>query len=105
MADDSDIPEQCDPASFGLIMPFVTVQSKGGPHDDTSYVAGFEMGALDAILAITADIATTVTRTIHADNAAQADLIAMKHGYWVHVDDESHEGWIQITLAKVAPDA
>lgn len=39
-----------EPAEYDLVMPFVTVTSAGGPHDDDAYVAGFEMGALDACL-------------------------------------------------------
>lgn len=101
--DPEDQPQ--DPAAFGLIMPFVTVQSNGGPHEDGAYCAGWEMGYLDAILAATSEWSTTSTWTIHTENADQADLIAMKHGYWVHVDDDSTEGWLQITLAKVATDA
>jgi hypothetical protein len=65
--------------SYDLVMPFVTVASKGGPHDDTAYVAGYEMGLLDAVLEHTSDL--IVERTIHASNAPQADLLAMKHGY------------------------
>ena len=42
--------ERDDETSYGLLMPFVTVVSKGGPHEDESYAAGWEMGVLDARL-------------------------------------------------------
>lgn len=77
-----------DEASYGLVMPFVTVASKGGPHDDESYTAGWEMGALDVALAN--DTTGYHEQVIHTANAAQADLVAMKHGYAsevVQVDD------------------
>lgn len=35
---------------YGLVMPFVSVASKGGPYDDDAYAAGWAMGALDAKL-------------------------------------------------------
>lgn len=76
---------------YALVMPFITCASNGGPHDDTSYVAGWEMGALDAILNISAGIAVEVNRTIRVENQPQADLIAMKHGFhavFETVDDE-----------------
>lgn len=43
MSDDED---QSAGTEYGLVMPFVTVSSVGGPHDDGAYVAGYEMGAL-----------------------------------------------------------
>lgn len=62
-----------------LVMPFVTVASKGGPHDDDSYTAGWEMGALD--VALSNDTVGYHEQMIHAANAPQADLVAMKNGY------------------------
>jgi hypothetical protein len=66
-------------SDYDLVMPFVTVHSKGGPHDDESYIAGWTMGYLDAVLehqkpAMHED-------TIYQDSIPQADIIAMKHGY------------------------
>jgi hypothetical protein len=83
-----------DEPEYNLVMPFVTCASKGGPHDDTAYVAGWEMGALDIILGLAVGIASEINRTLRVENQAQADLLAMKHGYhavfeaindeWVH---------------------
>ena len=87
---------------FGLVMPFVTVTSKGGPHDDDAYVCGYEMGLLDATLRNLPDEAT-VTQNLHAANKAQADLLAMQHGCTLvtamHDDPIFHE-WIVGTFAK-----
>ena len=82
---------------FDLVMPFVTVGSKGGPHDDESYTAGYEMGLLDAELAHAAP--AVVERPIHAANTAQADLLAMKHGYRAETGDET-DGWVPLLLTR-----
>jgi hypothetical protein len=69
-----------DPAAeHELVMPFVAVASKGGPYDDGAYCAGYEMGQLDTLLE--RGPRGRLERTIRSANAAQADLIAMQHGY------------------------
>lgn len=75
----NDIPDVPDEGTgYSLVMPFVTVASKGGPYDDDAYVAGYEMGQLDAALALRPEEHAATVRT---ENAIQADLIAMRHGY------------------------
>ena len=74
----TDEPEQ-QPAEYGLVMPFVAVASKGGPFDDRAYCAGWEMGRLDALLEHAAP--PVHEQPVLTDNAQQADLVAMKHGY------------------------
>lgn len=80
---------------YDLVMPFVTVATQGGPHDDESYVCGFEMGALDVLLD---SRVSAVEQVIHASNLPQVDLIAMKHGYTMTLLDEEDEGWAWIRL-------
>lgn len=70
--------EEHEFTDYGMVMPFVTVTSKGGPHDDDSYVAGWEMGALDAELKVST---WPLTRTVRTENLPQVDLIAMRYGY------------------------
>ena len=84
-----------------LVMPFVTVASKGGPHDDAAYVAGWEMGALDAMLSAAPEVCMQLRHTIHSVNAPQADLIAMRHGFKsrVTVFEECPE-WSTVELWK-----
>ena len=66
-------------AEYGLVIPFVSVASKGGPYDDDSFVGGYEMGQLDAHLSAKPFIhEVAIMRTA---NSVQADLIAMHHGY------------------------
>lgn len=68
-----------------LVLPFVSVKSKGGPFDDDAYVAGFECGRYDAHMAFSADtgiVANVLTETtpVHTANLPQLDLLAMHHG-------------------------
>lgn len=75
---------------FGMQLPFVTVASKGGPYEDTSYCAGYEMGQLDAKLAHLRVVGghITLSVTMSRENLPQADLIAMHHGFVGAVVDQ-----------------
>jgi hypothetical protein len=98
-------------AEHELVMPFVAVTSEGGPFDDEAYSGGWEMGALDMFLA--ANRPPFHGQHILAENAKQADLIGMKHGYKVTVrvmDDNPDWSWLELeldssdtTTASVAP--
>ena len=80
-------------AGYGLVMPFVTVASKGGPHDDASYVSGWAMGALDARLgAVMRQMSHE--ETVRDVDLPQADLIAMKHGYRIESRSSGVDGWV-----------
>lgn len=85
-----------------LVMPFVSVESKGGPHDDDSYVCGWEMGALDSELAHREQ--PLLERVIHETNTGQADLVAMRYGYTVTITPRG-DGWafLRLTAAGKAP--
>lgn len=101
--------DQTDEApGYALGMPFVTVTSKGGPHEDNAYCAGYEMGLLDARLSLIQGLATSAEYTIRAENRAQADLIAMRYGYTAIFDEaevcadcgaEASE-WLFVTFLK-----
>lgn len=95
-------PQEPDEAedNIELVMPFVTVATQGGPHDDASYAAGWEMGALDAQLAHEAP--KEWGHPIHRTNAAQADLVAMKHGYAATMT-ELADGWTMLKLIRSSP--
>jgi hypothetical protein len=96
-----DPPEDLQQPEFGLVMPFITVATEGGPHDDVSYVAGWEMGVLDAEMRCTSP--AIIDRWIHAENESQADLIAMKNGYKVKFGAEYEEapGWVRMVATRV----
>lgn len=72
-------------ATHGLLMPFVSVTSRGGPHDDDSYVAGWEVGALHThLLGAQPD---QHEQNILRVNRDQADLVAMHSGYSAKFED------------------
>jgi hypothetical protein len=93
-----------DDPGYGMIMPFLPVQSKGGPHDDNAWVAGYEMGQLDAMLG---GAVFDQGQAIRRDNREQADLIAMKHGfvaeffeYGEEHGEEVREQWIMLRIRR-----
>ena len=83
---------------YGLVFPFVTCKSNGGPHDDESYAAGYEMGSLNMLLGNSQP--HTHSQSIHTSNKAQADLIAMNHGYSIELTPTIHEEWTWLTVWK-----
>lgn len=89
-------------AEYGLVMPFITCTSNGGPHDDASYVAGFEMGKLDGVLKLNETFRIgprpTIRTQIHAANQPQADLLAMRYGF--HAVFEPIDGYPDWTVVE-----
>lgn len=85
--------------AYELVLPFVAVHSVGGPYDDLAYAAGWEMGALNVELRHVHPPSAVVM--VRAANGAQAELIAMRHGYVAHqVPYDDH--WTKVTL-RLAP--
>lgn len=84
-----------DDAEYSMLMPFTVVASKGGPYDDASYCAGYEMGQLDAALQAGPRLHQVTIRTA---NVAQADLVAMRRGYTSQASAPSECGqwtWVE----------
>ena len=80
-------------------MPFVTVTSKGGPHDDESFVAGWQMGGISALLHVGQPAVYEVL--IATACVPQADLIAMDKGYTVRFIDTEVDGyWTQAIFSR-----
>lgn len=74
-------PEQPE---YGLVMPFILVTSRGGPYDDHAYVAGWNMGALEAEMRIARALGTTPkARYLSPVDEPQVDLLAMRFGFTV----------------------
>lgn len=88
-----------DDCESELVLPFVAVASAGGPFDDESFCAGYECGLLDAQLAEHPPI---LERTIRTANTAQADLIAMRHGYTLHLAEDVDE-WTHASFVESVP--
>lgn len=97
---------------YSLAMPFVTVSSVGGPHDDVSYTAGYEMGLLAARLD-QVELLQSEYRPplpLRRENLPQADLLAMQHSYTMVVEEhgeltpqDARNEWVYVTF--VAPGA
>ncbi len=98
----SDHEDQED--GYGLVMPFVSVRSKGGPYEDEAYVAGFEAGRMDVTLSVAAHLGLVPDTGyyVHAENASQMDLIAMSHGFTAEVEFLG-DGWARVMFGAVVP--
>lgn len=82
-----------------LVMPFVVVESTGGPYADAAFVAGYECGWIDAMLYALRPAGASLQRWVYPALLAQIDLIAMKHEMKMSVleHDESGE-WVSIEI-------
>lgn len=81
----------CDTDIYELAMPFITVLSRGGPHDDHAYTAGFEMGRLYGLMEAGQPLPDCTVQTV---NVPQLDLCAMKHGYLLTAEPAvEHPEW------------
>lgn len=89
-------------SEYGIVIPFVTVKTKGGPHEDHSYVCGYTMGVLDATL----PHANSYTLYVHPSNLPQADLIAMRHGFSLESEPwvDSPDDWALLTFSRLGAD-
>jgi hypothetical protein len=85
-----------------LVMPFVSLASKGGPFDDAAFTAGYEMGLLDAELAHPYTFGL-VYRTLRRENREQADLIAMRHGWRATFNDIESDEWVGAEFLRLDP--
>lgn len=69
---------------FGLVMPFIVVESKGGPYADDAYTAGWEAGELwSRFHAAALHQSVPQPVTVRTTNAKQIELIAMKNGFTI----------------------
>lgn len=83
--------------SYEMLMPFLPVQSKGGPYDDDAFAAGYQMGLLDAELG---GSVFDQGRPVYAQLREQADLIAMRHGFIAEFSGEEVEGWVCMKIRR-----
>lgn len=78
-------------SGYELLMPFVVVQSVGGPYEDTAYVAGYEAGRIEAL--------REFFGYVHTPNVPQVDLIAMKKGLCLKLGDRSGD-WTFVEVSR-----
>lgn len=90
-----------------MIMPFVICESAGGPYDDDSFVAGYTCAALDEKLRVLAlHRATPHPQLVRPAHLPQVDLIAMLHGYKIHVGEaDEATGWSDVTFEYIGASA
>lgn len=86
---------------YDMVMPFLPVQSKGGPYEDGAFVAGYQMGLLDAQLS---GRSFDQGQAIYVENREQADLLAMRYGYTAEFTDEEVQGWVGMNIRKASAD-
>lgn len=97
--------DETDDVEMELVMPFVTVTSRGGPHDDEAYTAGWEMGQMNERLRAALHYGLgPPTVTIRRANLPQLELIAMQYGMVAHeldmrhLDEETQSYWAHVEL-------
>jgi hypothetical protein len=96
-------PPTNDDDGYGLVMPFVSVASRGGPHDDDSYVAGYECGQWSERMRAYACFGLGPAKAVmpvRTENVPQLDLLAMRWGLALIIEPvEGMPDWTWITLA------
>lgn len=96
------MPDEQDPDTFSLVMPFVVCASNGGPYEDLAYVAGYEMGYLSGRLEQKPAAHQQVVRKA---NVPQVDLVAMDRGYKlkvVEMPEWDSDDWVNVLLVQTA---
>ena len=72
------------PEGYVLRMPFVLVESVGGPFDDEAFTAGWTLGALDSAFKQAASVgAVPLPISVDTKYAPQIELIANRNGFTV----------------------
>jgi hypothetical protein len=96
-------------ADYELFMPFIVVESQGGPFPDEAFVVGYELGLLDQELQTLANVGPTrgtpAGRYVHTTGLPQADLVAMRNGYTIDTSEgQSDSTWTWIEFRPEAHD-
>lgn len=88
-------------ATYGLVMPFVVCESKGGPYQDNAFVAGVRYGQIDRE-ARTIGTGCEKSWTVETPLVPQLDLLAMHLGVTFTVEpwDEHPDEWRFVTFSR-----
>jgi len=87
------------PAAWNVEVPFAVCATNGGPFDDASFIAGYQVGRVTNALAHGAELgADSMSFTVLRCLLAQIEVAGMQHGFpytfaepcadsseWVHV--------------------
>lgn len=97
-----------DDGEYGLVMPFLCVQSAGGPFDDHAFVEGVRYAMVQNHLDLIPDAVVAFTYQVYADPAMaeQYDLLAMHHDCTSSSEpwDEHPDEWALVTITRELPD-
>lgn len=88
--------DDTEEVGYEVVVPFVVVQSEGGPFDDEAYVCGFEAAKIDEALTRGRPFITTV---VHTANMPQFDLMAMRWGYTLR-SERHDDDWTSVWFTK-----
>lgn len=85
---------------YEVSMPFVCVESVGGPYEDEAFVAGFQVGSITAALG--SGVTQYLDATVRTGVVDQLDLAAMKHGFLMTREawSEAPEEWTFVKFVK-----
>lgn len=86
---------------FLAAMPFVVCKAQGGPYDDEAYLAGWEAKTIQIQLVGLAEQLgpLVMVASVHPDNRAQIDLVAMSQG-WTVTFQPGDGGWVTATFTR-----
>ena len=86
--------------SYGLSLPFVCVESVGGPYEDEAFVAGFQVGSI--VAALSSASTQYLDATVRSGVVDQLDLAAVAHGYQMTREawSEAPEEWTFVKFVK-----
>jgi hypothetical protein len=102
------VPEETPDAEYGLVMPFVVVQSKGGPYEDRAFTAGWLCGHTEASLRL-APLecpSFTLPAGVNPDVVPQLDLLAMDNGWTLITRPyEDGEEFVFVTFIRSGEEA
>jgi hypothetical protein len=83
-------------------MPFVVVQSRGGPYEDKAFVAGVRYGMISSTLDRLAAGTTSIAWWVEPSLVPQLDMLAMDHHlkFATMPADEYPEAWVCVTFSR-----
>lgn len=74
--------DQPEPEGLELVYPFVACKSQGGPYDDDAFVAGVQLGRIDASLQAAAALGLDRAEfMVYTTLAGQLELVGMARGF------------------------
>lgn len=89
-----------------LFVPYVVCASHGGRLDDAAFDAGVVCGMVYEELAQCERIgASPRPRWLARALVPQVDLFAMRFGYTLRPDPDTHGGWVRVSFARPGEEA